>query len=351
MVIDDSAVYRAWLISNIGKDPRFEIVGYAVNAFDAKQKIQTLKPDILTLDIEMPGMSGLQFLKELLPQNPIPVILVSSLDLKVFDALSAGAVDFVQKPDMSNTHRKDLFLTTLMNKLVIGSKARVRITPQQAITPAPAPLPRGNTNMAIAGRPMAALSPAANQMVIAIGASTGGTEATLEVLQQFPANMPGIVVTQHMPPGFTAMYAERMNRLCKMEVREAKNGDKILPGLVLLAPGGMQMRVVRIGGGYAVNCVTGDRVSGHCPSVDVLFDSMSMHVKDKGIGIILTGMGADGAAGLLRMRRSGAYTIGQDRETCVVYGMPMEAYKIGAVCLQSPLGSIAQAVMKRLSSV
>lgn len=355
MVIDDSAVYRAWLIGNIGKDPRFEIVGYAVNAFDAKQKIELLKPDILTLDIEMPGMSGLEFLKELLPRNPIPVILVSSLDLKVFDALSAGAVDFVQKPDMTSANRKEFFLSTLMNKLVIGSKARVRITPQFAVAPplAGMSLPaRGNggiaPNRVLTGRP---LSAAANQMVIAIGASTGGTEATLEVLQQFPANMPGIVVTQHMPPGFTSMYAERMNRLCKMEVREAKNGDRILPGLVLLAPGGMQMRVVRIGGGYAVNCVEGDRVSGHCPSVDVLFDSMAMHVRDKSIGIILTGMGADGAAGLLRMRRNGAYTIGQDKETCVVYGMPMEAYKIGAVCLQSPLGSIAQAVMKKLAAL
>lgn len=364
MVIDDSAVYRAWLIGNISKDPRFEIVGYAVNAFDAKQKIDLLKPDILTLDIEMPGMSGLDFLKELLPKKPIPVILVSSLDLKVFDVLSAGAVDFVQKPDMTNANRKELFLTTLMNKLVIGSHAKVRITPQ--VTPAPAPGPGlgtsafsrqaagagtgtgAGTNRVLPGRP---LSPAANQMIIAIGASTGGTEATLEVLQQFPANMPGIVVTQHMPPGFTAMYAERMNRLCKMEVREAKNGDRILPGLVLLAPGGMQMRVVRIGGGYAVNCVEGERVSGHCPSVDVLFDSMAMHVRDKAIGIILTGMGADGAAGLLRMRRNGAYTIGQDKETCVVYGMPMEAYKIGAVCLQSPLGSIAQAVMKKLATL
>lgn len=366
MIVDDSAVYRAWLIGNISKDPRFEIVGYAVNAFDAKQKIQLLKPDILTLDIEMPGMSGLEFLKELLPTNPIPVILVSSLNLKVFDALSAGAVDFVQKPDMTSANRKELFLTSLMNKLVIGSKAKVRIpqllAPPGTVTPGSSPgisAPARGTGTAGAGMSAGApkvlpgrpLSPAANQMIIAIGASTGGTEATLEVLQQFPANMPGIVVTQHMPPGFTSMYAERMNRLCKMEVREAKNGDRILPGLVLLAPGGMQMRVVKIGGGYAVNCVEGERVSGHCPSVDVLFDSMAMHVRDKAIGIILTGMGADGAAGLLRMRRNGAYTIGQDRETCVVYGMPMEAYKIGAVCLQSPLGSIAQAVMKKLAAL
>ena len=217
MIVDDSAVYRAWLIGNISKDPRFEIVGYAVNAFDAKQKIQLLKPDILTLDIEMPGMSGLEFLKELLPTNPIPVILVSSLNLKVFDALSAGAVDFVQKPDMTSANRKEFFLTSLMNKLVIGSKAKVRI-PQLLAPPGPI-TPGSNLGTSAPARPAAgisaagtpkvlsgkALSPTANQMIIAIGASTGGTEATLEVLQQFPANMPGIVVTQHMPPGFTAI--------------------------------------------------------------------------------------------------------------------------------------------------
>lgn len=186
-------------------------------------------------------------------------------------------------------------------------------------------------------------------MVIAIGASTGGTEATLSVLKNLPADMPGIVVTQHMPEGFTKMYAERLNRICKMEVREAKSGDQIRPGLVLLAPGGKQMRVVRLGAGYAVNCVAGEKVSGHMPSVDVLFDSVSNVVRDKAIGIILTGMGADGAMGLLRMRKSGAYTIGQDRESCVVYGMPMEAYKIGAVTKQAALQDIPQLLIKKLS--
>ncbi len=185
--------------------------------------------------------------------------------------------------------------------------------------------------------------------VIAIGASTGGTEAILEVVRHFPAKMPGIVITQHMPPGFTSMYAERLNRICNLEVREAKHGDKIQPGLVLLAPGGLQMRVVRMGSGYAVSCSDGEKVSGHKPSVDVLFDSVAATVRGRAIGVILTGMGADGAAGMLRMRRAGAYTIGQDKESCVVYGMPMEAFKIGAVCMQAPLSSIHHAVMGRLS--
>lgn len=339
MVVDDSLVFRTWLVQSLGADPRFEVVGYAINAIDAKNKLPLLKPDIMTLDIEMPGMTGLEFLKEVLPSHPVPVILVSSLNVRVFDALAAGAVDFVRKPEEG---QKEVFLRNLKAKLAIGSNARVRL-PQQAQAAAPrttASLPHftpSSVNINTAGVDL-----------IAIGASTGGTEAILDVVRHFPAKMPGIVVTQHMPPGFTAMYAERLNRLCKMEVREAKNGDRVQPGLALLAPGGLQMRVVRIGMGYAVQCVAGDKVNGHCPSVDVLFDSVANLVKDKAIGVILTGMGADGAAGLLRMRKNGAYTIGQDRESCVVYGMPMEAYKIGAVCMQSSLSAIPQAVFAKL---
>ena len=188
-----------------------------------------------------------------------------------------------------------------------------------------------------------------NGMIIAIGASTGGTEAILEILTRFPANMPGIVVTQHMPEGFTSMYAERLNRQCRLTVKEAQGGERIQPNLVLLAPGGKQMRVVRMGTGYAVQCMNGEKVSGHRPSVDVLFDSVAYTAKENAMGILLTGMGADGAAGLLRMRKNGAFTIGQDRESCVVYGMPMEAHKIGAVCVQANLSSIPQIVMSRLT--
>ena len=188
-----------------------------------------------------------------------------------------------------------------------------------------------------------------NDSLIAIGASTGGTEAILEVLTHLPARIPGIVITQHMPSGFTSMYADRLNRLCKFEVKEAQSGDKIRPGLALIAPGGSQMKVVRMGSGYAVNCYPGEKFNGHRPSVDVLFDSVAAVARDKAIGVLLTGMGADGAAGLLRMRRNGAFTIGQDKDSCVVYGMPMEAYKIGAVCRQVPLANIAQTILSRLS--
>lgn len=347
MVIDDSALFRNFLIQNINADSRFEVIGYAINAFDAKNKIPLLKPDAVTLDIEMPGMSGLDFLKEFLPHHPVPVILVSSLNMKVFDALAVGAVDFVRKPDIDNHILKDAFIATLLTKLVIASNSRVRL-PSAPAAAAPATGQSLNRTAPVRTLVPPKSTAAISDKIIAIGASTGGTEAILDVMRQFPARMPGIVITQHMPPGFTSMYAERLNRLCKMEVREAKNGDKVQPGLALLAPGGLQMRLVRMGAGYAVQCLPGEKVSGHAPSVDALFDSVASLVRDKAIGVLLTGMGADGAAGLLRMRKNGAYTIGQDKDSCVVYGMPMEAYKIGAVCMQASLLSIPQIVMSRL---
>lgn len=342
MVVDDSILFRNWLIQNLGADPRFEVVGYAVNALDAKNKLPLLKPDIMTMDIEMPGMSGMDFLKEVLPQHPVPVILVSSLNVRVFDALAAGAIDFVHKPDMEASNGKAAFLATLKAKLSIGANAHVRLSSSSAAGTA-APL-----NSSAAQFAKIPINIKSGIDLVAIGASTGGTEAILEVVRQFPAKMPGIVITQHMPAGFTSMYAERLNRLCKLEVKEASHGDKVRPGLVLLAPGGLQMRVVRLGSGYSVTCTDEAKVSGHKPSVDVLFTSVASSVKNRAIGVILTGMGADGALGMLRMRRAGAYTIGQDRETCVVYGMPMEAYKLGAVCQQSALSSIPQVVMSQL---
>ncbi|MCI8276136.1 MAG: chemotaxis response regulator protein-glutamate methylesterase [Lachnospiraceae bacterium] len=365
MVVDDSVMFRTLLINALSGDSRFEVVGFAVNAMDAMNKIPLYKPEVLTLDIEMPGMTGLEFLKRLLPKYPIPVVLVSSLNVKVFDALAAGAVDFVRKPDDQNHIRRDAFLATLINKVVVASHSRVRLPTAEGFIIADGAVtqktsggirsytaPAHAAGTAINSRvpmPLKGIHPS-DDMVLAIGASTGGTEAILAVMQQFPAAMPGIVITQHMPPGFTAMYAERLNRLCKVEVREAKHGDRLQPGLALLAPGGIQMRLVRMGTGYSVSCSGTEKVSGHCPSVDVLFDSVASIARDKAIGVILTGMGADGAAGLLRMRKNGAYTIGQDKESCVVYGMPMEAYKIGAVCTQVSLNSVASTVIARLAS-
>ena len=351
MVVDDSPLFRTWLIHSLSADDRFQVVGYAVNALDAQEKIPLLQPDMLTLDIEMPGMSGIDFLKQLLPVHPIPVILVSSLNLRVFDALEAGAVDFVRKPDEANGLSKEIFLSMLRSKLLVAAASHVHLpsvpaSPQAAKKRIVSPLTAaGNPFL---NRPKTSAA-ASQETVIAIGASTGGTEAILEVVKNFPADTPGVVITQHMPAGFTAMYAERLNRICKMEVREAKNEDRIRKGLMLLAPGGLQMRVVPLGNSYAVSVQEGEKVNGHRPSVDVLFDSVALHVREHAIGVLLTGMGADGAAGLLRMRKNGAYTIGQDKNSCVVYGMPMEAHKIGAVCQQCPLNTIGQTVLARVS--
>ena len=351
MVVDDSPLFRTWLIRSLSEDDRFQVVGYAINAFDAQKKIPQLQPDMLTLDIEMPGMSGIDFLKQLLPVHPIPVILVSSLNLRVFDALEAGAVDFVRKPDEANGLSKEIFLSTLRSKLMVAAASHVHLPSAPAdpqaggIRKVSSLPPARNTFLQKPKIPLGA-SP---ETVIAIGASTGGTEAILEVVKNFPADTPGVVITQHMPAGFTAMYADRLNKICKMEVREAKNGDRIRKGLMLLAPGGLQMRVVPLGNSYAVSVQEGEKVNGHRPSVDVLFDSVALHVREHAIGVLLTGMGADGAAGLLRMRKNGAYTIGQDKNSCVVYGMPMEAHKIGAVCQQCPLNTIGQTVLARLS--
>lgn len=351
MVVDDSPLFRTWLIRSLSADDRFQVVGYAINAFDAQEKIPLLQPDMLTLDIEMPGMSGIDFLKQLLPVHPIPVILVSSLNLRVFDALEAGAVDFVRKPDEANGLSKEIFLSMLRSKLLVAAASHVHLPsapagPQAAKKRIVSPLTAASNPFL--NRPKTSAG-ASQETVIAIGASTGGTEAILEVVKNFPEDTPGVVITQHMPAGFTAMYAERLNRICKMEVREAKNGDRIRKGLMLLAPGGLQMRVVPLGNSYAVSVQEGEKVNGHRPSVDVLFDSVAFHVREHAIGVLLTGMGADGAAGLLRMRKNGAYTIGQDKNSCVVYGMPMEAHKIGAVCQQCPLNTIGQTVLARVS--
>lgn len=377
MIVDDSMVFGRFLKENLPKmNERIEVVGYSMNAFDAMKKISSLKPDVISLDIEMPGMNGIDFLKKLLPEHRIPVILVSSLNVSVFDALSYGAVDFVKKPDMSKGYTTEAFARSLASKLVMASTASVKVprsilmnssAPAAPSKPEPEPA-RREPSSAAAPPPRVQISlpklaagqlkiknphaPKLKNTVIALGASTGGTEATLEVLRDLPADTPGIVVTQHMPEGFTAMYAERLNRLCAMQVKEAENGDQIRQGQVLIAPGGdYHLKVSKKGINYYVNCVPGSKVNGHRPSVDVLFRSVAETVRSEGIGIILTGMGADGAEGLLAMRQKGSFTIGQDKESCVVYGMPMVAKQIGAVCSEAPCSRIATLLVNHLNSL
>ena len=336
LVVDDSALARNLIIQGLSAHPRVEIVGYAINTLDAKQKIPRLKPDVVTMDVEMPGQSGIDFLKEYLPANPVPVILCSSLNLKVFDALNAGAVDFVRKPDVQES--KEVFISNLTQKVLVASMARPRSAPLRS------------PSIAVA-TPNLGGGPALDRVLVGLGASTGGTEATLEVMRRLPADIPPMVIVQHMPKGFTQMYADRLNRICKMEVREARNGDELHRGLALVAPADLQCRVVRIGEKYTVSCTQGEKVSGHRPSVDAMFHSMAEVVRCKMVGIIMTGMGQDGAAGLLEMRKKGAYTIGQDKESSVVYGMPMVANDIGAVCIQASCDNVANVLLRHLKTL
>lgn len=341
MVVDDSMVARSLIMKGLSAHPQIEVAGFAINTLDARNKIPQIKPDVITMDVEMPGQNGIDFLKQYLPTNPIPVILVSSLNLKVFDALAVGAVDFVRKPD--DHLGADGFIAALSQKVIMAAGARVRTA---------APSTQAGAAV-LAAAPIPKLGPSANlnNVLIGLGASTGGTEATLAVMKRLPADIPPMVIVQHMPPGFTKMYAERLDRLCAMEVREAKSGDELHRGLALVAPADLQCRVVRIGTRYTVNCTPGEKVSGHRPSVDALFQSMADVVTCKMAGIIMTGMGQDGAVGLLAMRKKGAYTIGQDKESSVVYGMPGVAQNIGAVMIQASCDNVANVLLRHLKSL
>ncbi|MCI9337746.1 MAG: chemotaxis response regulator protein-glutamate methylesterase [Lachnospiraceae bacterium] len=328
LIVDDSIVFRELLVQNLGRDPAIKIVGTARDPFEARDAILALKPDVMTLDIELPRMNGIEFLRKLMPQYPLPVVVISSLSDKVFDAMNAGAVDFVAKPAVSNRQQlEDFVRNELLVKIKIAASARISNIKKTVLQNQNAPERSGVRR---------------NNLVVAIGASTGGTEATSAVVRSYGTDIPGIVCVQHMPPGFTQMYAKRLDDECQIHVKEAETGDRVLPGHMLIAPGGdRHMRLVKVGGCYQVEVKAGPRVNGHCPSVDVLFDSVAKVAGSDALGIILTGMGGDGAKGLLAMRKAGARTIGQDESTCVVYGMPKVAYDLGAVEYQEKLGDIA----------
>lgn len=327
LIVEDSIVFRELLVQNLSRDPTIQVVGTAKDPYEARDAILKHKPDVMTLDVELPRMSGIEFLKKLMPQYPLPVVVISSLSDKVFDALKAGAVDFVAKPTVTNRGQlEDFIRNELLVKIKIASTAKI-----------------SNIKQTVMMQEEQHLSVKTNNLLVAIGASTGGTEAILDVVKEFGTDIPGIVVVQHMPPGFTAMYAKRLNDQCRIRVKEAETGDRVLPGSMLIAPGGdRHMRLIKVNGVYQVECKNGPRVNGHCPSVDVLFDSVAKHAGANAVGIILTGMGGDGAKGLLAMRHAGAKTIGQDESTCVVYGMPKVAYDLGAVQYQEKLSDIAR---------
>lgn len=340
LVVDDSAIVRKILGDTLRAEPDIDVVGAAPDPYVARDKILSLKPDVLTLDIEMPRMDGLTFLKKLMRYHPMPVIVISSIGNSscqiAMEALRLGAVEVLAKP--SGPYSVGELRNGLAMKIRAAARARVRSEPKETAAPAPAnPAP-----------PPVAVRHYHPDTVIAIGASTGGTEALTKVLREFPAESPAVLVVQHIPPGFSTAFANRLNQTCQLEVREAVQGDYAVPGRVLLAPGDRHMVLRKTGGAYRVDVKDGPRVCYQRPSVDVLFHSVAKISGKRAVGVILTGMGSDGAAGLLEMKRAGARTIAQDEATCVVFGMPREAIQRGAADHVTPLQRITPVLFQRV---
>jgi two-component system chemotaxis response regulator CheB len=342
LVVDDSALVREFISAGLEADPAIEVVGTAEDPFQARDLIVRLKPDVLTLDVEMPRMSGVEFLRQLMPQYPLPVVMVSALTERgrkiTLEALDCGAVDFVTKPTSNLAAGLPGMMAQLCAKIKVAAGANVSHWKGRT---------RGEPVPRTAGR---VLTSGFHQAVV-IGASTGGTEALREVVTRFPAQMPGVVIVQHMPAGFTKMFADRLNELSAMTVKEAQDGDQIRPGLVLVAPGEKQLEIVKTGGVLKVCCREGEKVMGHCPSVEVMMNSAARTLGARALGLILTGMGRDGAAGLKAMRDAGARTLAQDEKSSVVFGMPKVAWDIGAAERLVPLDRIAATVMSWLEKV
>jgi two-component system chemotaxis response regulator CheB len=339
LIVDDSAVVRKIFSEELSKEPDIEVVGTAPDPFVARDKIVLSKPDVVTLDIEMPRMDGLTFLTRLMKYYPLPVIIVSSLTPQgskiALEALENGAVEVLAKP--GGSYSVGDMCVQLKEKIRVASKvnlSRMRTSPHLPKTPV------GMTSSSLSET---------TQKVIAIGASTGGTEALKEVLMNMPLNIPGILVVQHMPAQFTTAFAERLDKSCQIEVREAKDGDSILNGQALLAPGNFHMVLRRSGAKYFVNVKDGPFVHHQRPAVDVLFNSVAQYAGPNAIGVIMTGMGADGASGMLKMKEAGAQTIAQDEASCVVFGMPKEAIKIGAVDRIVPIDRIPQEIIRLIN--
>ncbi|HZZ68208.1 MAG TPA: chemotaxis response regulator protein-glutamate methylesterase [Phenylobacterium sp.] len=326
LIVDDSATMRKLIAAALSTDPEFQVVGEAADPLQAREAIKALNPDVITLDVEMPNMNGIDFLERLMRLRPMPVVMVSTLTTRgaeaTLAALELGAVDCVAKPAAGTPHAFDV----LADKVRAAAQARVR----------PRTEPRSpcvsETEFAPADK------------VVAIGSSTGGVEALLTLVERLPVNCAPTVITQHMPATFTASFAERLNRTCAAEVREARDGDPLAPGKVFLAPGGDSH--LEIDGVNHLRCrvIPGPPMSGHCPSVDRLFDSVARVAKARSVGVILTGMGRDGARGLHAIRDAGGRTLGQNEATCVVYGMPKAAFELGAVERQLPLEKIGPAI-------
>ncbi len=335
LLVDDSAIVRKVFSAELGRQPDIEVVGTAPDPYVARDKIVELRPDVLVLDVEMPRMDGITFLRKLMKHFPMPVIIVSSLTAEggklALEAMDAGALEVMCKP--SSSFAVGDMSVVLADKIRAVSSAKFRAQKKASAQKAKPVLRSAMTST--------------TNKIIAIGASTGGTEAIKDVISRFPQNAPGTVIVQHMPEHFTASFAERLDGLCQINVREARNGDSVIPGVALLAPGNQHMLLRRSGARYFVEVKTGPMVCRQRPSVEVLFKSVAKYAGANALGAILTGMGADGAKGMLEMREAGAHTIAQDERTSVVYGMPREAALCGGACEVLPLDRIAEGLLRR----
>ncbi|MGN0640496.1 MAG: chemotaxis-specific protein-glutamate methyltransferase CheB [Oscillospiraceae bacterium] len=384
LVVDDSILFREVLARYIRQDDMIEVVGKAGDAYSARDMILQYEPDVMTLDLEMPRMDGIAFLKKLLPQYYISTIAVSSSEERKAACKEAGAVEFLAKPHTRTNNEMAVFaaelcrairraykhanpnaiissepsfakttaktssvITNAANTVQFAQKAREQVSQTKSLFSTNV-RKEVTENPALSNNYVKHTKLKKSEAIIALGASTGGTEALEQVIRFFPEDTPPVIVVQHMPAGFTKLYADRLNNSCKMEVKEAVDGERLRRGLVIVGAGEHHLRLCKDRQGYYISSKPGEKVSGHCPSVDVMFSSVAEVAGPLSIGAILTGMGKDGAEGLLKMRQAGAFTIGQDKETCVVYGMPMEAYNIGAVEVQAPLYKISELIINNL---
>lgn len=343
LVIDDSALIRSLLTEIINEQTDMEVIGAAPDPIVAREMIKQLNPDVLTLDVEMPKMDGLDFLEKLMRLRPMPVLMVSTLTERgseiTMRALELGAIDFVTKPKMSISSGMREYSDLITDKIRIASKARIASLQRSAKPQA------NNAAQAMLKNPLIS-----SEKLLIVGASTGGTEAIKSFLLEMPSDCPGILITQHMPAGFTKSFADRLDSICKISVKEAVDGERVLPGHAYIAPGDYHLLLGRSGANYVTKLSDAAPVSRHKPSVDVLFDSAATNSGKNAIGIILTGMGKDGAAGMAKMKQAGAYNFAQDESSCVVFGMPKEAIAHGGVDEVLPLTGLPTAVFKQLTA-
>jgi two-component system chemotaxis response regulator CheB len=349
IVVDDSALVRGLLTEIIDRQPDMQCVGAAADPLVAREMIRNLNPDVITLDVEMPRMDGLDFLSRLMRLRPMPVVMVSTLTERGADvtlkALELGAIDFVAKPKIGVADGLRQLGADITEKIRTASRARVS---RLAAAPAGAGASGGSAAAAARPSPMASLGRLSTEKIIFLGASTGGTEATREVLAELPADSPAVMITQHMPPGFTRSYAARLDGLCRIRVAEARDGERVLPGHAYIAPGGFHLSVERSGANYIARVQDGEPVNRHKPSVELLFDSAARVVGRNALGVMLTGMGADGAKAMKTMRDAGSFNLVQDEASCVVFGMPREAIAHGAANEVLPLNRIAPRLLEWL---